>query len=165
MTQGANASAIAGIQTEENQPTVAELQARIRALENEKKDRDAAQLIDQHRTSANESRSKDKERFAILIDEAREQGEIDPVPVSINGRMYQIKRGKVVEVPEEVIDVLRNAIEERPIVRLDANGNPNGYEGWRKARRFPFQNFGKTVDATGERTNPQPNIPVTETML
>jgi hypothetical protein len=78
--------------------------------------------------------------------------------------MYQIKRGKVVEVPEEVVDVLRNAVEERPIIKLDTFGNPAGYEGWRKARRFPFQIFGKTVDEAGARVEPQPNIPVTETI-
>lgn len=38
-----------------------------------------------------------------------EDGDQD-VLIGVNGVMYQIKRGEVVEVPEEVVLVLRNAI-------------------------------------------------------
>lgn len=141
-----------------NEPTIAELQATIRRLELEKtamkQAQETKQLIDQHTKSANESRTATKERFAILLDEGRDANEVDPVPVGVNGRLYQIKRGKIVEVPYEVIDVLNHAIEDRAIPKVDAQGNPFGYDV-RKARRFPFQNYGKTVDANGARTNLQ----------
>ncbi len=71
-----------------------------------------------------------------------------------NGRLYQIKRGQIVEVPMEVIDVLNHAVENKSIPKQDAQGNPAGYDV-RAARRFPFQNYGKTVDAVGQRTNLQ----------
>lgn len=153
----ANAAALAGI-VEASEPTVAELQEVIRKMELEKKALKQAaedrQLKDEHAKSANESRSSTKERFAILIEEARDPNEVDPVPVGCNGRLYQIKRGKIVEVPLEVIDVLNHAVENKSIPKQDANGNPVGYDV-RPARRFPFQNYGKTVDAAGARTNLQ----------
>lgn len=40
-----------------------------------------------------------------------EGGELD-VFLSINGYAYQIKRGEPVEVPEEVVEVLKNAKQE-----------------------------------------------------
>lgn len=112
------------------------------------------QLVDQHKNTANESHASGKERFAIAIDEARNDNEIDPVQVQINGRLYLIKRGNIVEVPMEVIGVLNTAVEDRAIPKVDAQGNPNGYDV-RRARRFPFQNFGKTVNADGTRTDLQ----------
>jgi len=156
----ANAAALAGIEDVQpvNGPTVAELQEVIRKMEVEKQALKQAaadrQLKDEHAKAANESRSSTKERFAILIDEARDPNEVDPVPVGCNGRLYQIKRGKVVEVPIEVIDNLNHAVEDKSIPKQDAQGNPAGYDV-RKARRFPFQNYGKTVDAAGQRTNLQ----------
>lgn len=33
----------------------------------------------------------------------------DDVPVSINGHIYQIKKGEFVEVPQSVADILANA--------------------------------------------------------
>lgn len=39
-------------------------------------------------------------------------GGTDDVKVGINGYMYQIRRGEPVEIPFEVLDVLRNAITE-----------------------------------------------------
>lgn len=158
--KSANAAALAGIDEAlpVNGPTVAELQEVIRKMEVEKAALKQAaadrQLKDEHVNAANESRSSTKERFAILIDEARDPNEVDPVPVGCNGRMYQIKRGKIVEVPLEVIDVLNHAVENKSIPKQDAAGNPAGYDV-RPARRFPFQNYGKTVDAAGVRTNLQ----------
>lgn len=156
----ANSAALAGIEEVQpvSGPTVAELQEVIRKMELEKamlkKAAEDRQLKDEHAKSANESRSSTLERFAILIEEARDPNEVDPVPVGCNGRLYQIKRGKVVEVPLEVIDVLNHAVENKSIPKQDAHGNPAGYDV-RPARRFPFQNYGKTVDAKGTRTNLQ----------
>jgi hypothetical protein len=167
-TSTVNQGALAGIEeiSPANEPTIAELQAVIRRLELEKLAMKKAavdrQLIDQHVKAANESRASTQERFAIMIDEARDTQEVDPVPVGCNGRLYQIKRGKIVEVPIEVIDNLNHAVEDKAVVKTDAQGNPAGYDV-RKARRFPFQNYGKTVDAAGARTNLQ--LPVLDAAL
>jgi hypothetical protein len=45
----------------------------------------------------------------ITIHPTSEEGGGDAVPVSINGYMYQIPRGKPVAVPVEVVEILRNA--------------------------------------------------------
>lgn len=37
----------------------------------------------------------------------------EAVPVGLNGRMYLIPRGTPCEVPEEVVEVLNNAVETR----------------------------------------------------
>jgi hypothetical protein len=110
------------------------------------------QLADHHRNAANESHASSKARYAIILDEARDPNEVDPVPVGVNGRMYQLKRGQLVEVPIEVVDVLKNAIENRSSTKLDAQGNPAGLT-IRQARRFPFQNYGMIVNEAGERQN------------
>jgi hypothetical protein len=153
MTQAANAGATAGLDA-----AIVDVAALIATNARLSADNDrlvaeakAKQLLDQHGNAANESRASSKERFAIIIDEGRTEHDIDPVPVSPNGRMYQIKRGQVVEVPFEVIDVLNHAVEDRAVPKTDAQGQPAGFDV-RKARRFPFQNYGKTVDANGDRT-------------
>lgn len=44
------------------------------------------------------------------------------VPVGVNGKVYLIKRGEDVEVPAEVIEVLKNA--KRVVFDKDENGQP-----------------------------------------
>jgi len=100
---------------------------------------------------ANASRSANKERYAIIIDEGVEQNSLTSVPICINGRAYLILRGRRVEVPYEVIEVLEHAVIDKSIPQNDANtGLPNGILV-RPMRRFPFQNYGMVVDATGTR--------------
>lgn len=147
--ESANAKALSGTESAED------LQVKLAASEAENKAlklaAEARQLVDQHATTANESHASSKERFAIIIDEGRSEFDIDPVPVGVNGRYYQIKRGQLVEVPIEVVGVLNTAVEDKSIPKTDSQGNPAGFDV-RKARRFPFQNYGKTVDAEGKRT-------------
>ena len=55
------------------------------------------------------------------------------------------------EGPTGIVGVLNTAVEDKSNPKTDAQGNPAGFDV-RKARRFPFQNYGKTVDAEGKRT-------------
>jgi hypothetical protein len=100
---------------------------------------------------ANESHSTDNERWAIVVEEARDEHEINPVFVGVNGRGYYMRRGEVVEVPREVLVALDNAVETRAIPVLK-DGQPAGVQT-RSARRFPYRNYGKVVDAQGNRLN------------
>lgn len=100
--------------------------------------------------SANSSASASKERFGIVIDEGSGQFDLTEVPVQVNGRAYQIARGKYVEVPAEVISVLNDAVIDKAVSNTDATGMPAGIT-LRSMRRFPFQNFGLVIDADGKR--------------
>jgi hypothetical protein len=107
-------------------------------------------------TVAGASNASSKERFGIIIDEGHDQNDISEVPVQVNGRAYQIKRGQYVEVPIEVISVLKDAVIDRSIAQFDATGMPAGIKV-RPSRRFPFQEFGMAINAQGERVRePQP---------
>lgn len=48
-------------------------------------------------------------KFTVNIAVSREEDGKDAVPVGINGYVWQIPRGKPVIVPEEVVEVLKNA--------------------------------------------------------
>lgn len=52
-----------------------------------------------------------RKMVTIFIDE--EKGKPNYEVVGVNGKMYQIQRGVDVEVPEEVVHVLNNAIATR----------------------------------------------------
>lgn len=120
------------------------------------------QLIEQNRAlvearntnleddNASERGAASKERFGIIIDEGHDQNDISEVPVQVNGRAYQIKRGQYVEVPREVVGVLKDAVIDKAIASFDAQGMPNGIK-LRPSRRFPFQEFGLVIDSTGKR--------------
>lgn len=148
-----NSAALAGLEIETD-PQIVALKAQLAAAEKANAELRSAKQPAGDTTSANSSRASSKERFAIMIDEAREANEVDPVPVSVNGRLYQLQRGVIVEVPREVVGVLSTAVEDRSIPKKDSAGNPAGFDV-RKARRFPFQNFGMAVNAEGKRTNVQ----------
>jgi len=141
-------------------PKVAELQETIKRLEAEKAEmqakRDAEQLLDQHNRPgvANESRASSLTRYAIVLEEARDANEVNPVPVSVNGRAYQLKRGVRLEVPAEVVNVLNDAVTERSIAVVGEGDILSGITT-RKARRFPFMLIGKAVDETGKRLLPE----------
>lgn len=107
---------------------------------------------------ASERGAASKERFGIIVDEGHDQNDISEVPVQVNGRAYQIKRGQYVEVPREVVGVLKDAVIDKAIASFDAQGMPNGIK-LRPSRRFPFQEFGLVIDATGKRVRePQPQL-------
>lgn len=53
--------------------------------------------------------SKKAKRFKLII--ATNDQDKQPVQVGVNGRMYVIKRGEEVIVPESVINVLRDAVQ------------------------------------------------------
>jgi hypothetical protein len=72
------------------------------------------------------------------------------VPVQVNGRAYQITRGRYVEVPSEVVSVLRDAVIDKAVSVNDDRGMPNGIV-LRPTRRFPFQELGMVINDAGER--------------
>jgi hypothetical protein len=74
----------------------------------------------------------EEKRVRIILEE---NDEIPPTGlyVGVNGKGYLIKAGEEVSVPESVIEVLKNAIKDKPIME---SGRIVRY---RKASRFPFQ--------------------------
>ena len=90
------------------------------------------------RKHANVSSASTKDRVVININEA--QNPFDPidVPVQVNGRSYQIRRGVDVGVPPEVVHVLENAEIGRAKQKMDDRGMPAGVE-FVPTRRFPFR--------------------------
>jgi hypothetical protein len=98
---------------------------------------------------ANFARASSKARFRIMIDEGRDKSDPDPVPVGANGRVYQIKRMRKVDVPQEVVSILNDAVLGRaePIVD-ERTGIASGVE-FRPARRFPFSELGQSYDDDG----------------
>ncbi|MCV0395476.1 MAG: hypothetical protein K5872_22270 [Rhizobiaceae bacterium] len=61
-----------------------------------------------------------RKKMVIMIPNQNEPGGKDPVPVGVNGKVYLIKRGVEVTVPEEVVEVLRNAN------KIQYDKGPNG---------------------------------------
>ena len=75
----------------------------------------------------------DAKRVRIVLEE------VDDVPptglfLGINGRSYLIRPGEEVDVPEEVVHCLNDAVTSTP--RTDANGNVVDY---RNRLRFPYR--------------------------
>lgn len=102
---------------------------------------------------ANVSRASTKERIAIIVDESPDATDLSFVPVGVNGRVYQITRGRVVEVPPEVLGVLNHAILAKSFTKVDSlTGMPNGADV-RNVRRFPYQKLGVAINADGERVH------------
>lgn len=126
--------------------------AQLAALREKQAAEEAGQLRDYHNLPgvANASRASTKARYAITLEEARDSADAVEVFVQVNGRAYQIKRGLIVEVPPEVVNVLNDAVIDKTIVTMDARGMPEGFIT-RKARRFPFTLHGKTIDESGTR--------------
>lgn len=64
--------------------------------------------------ASKEAQNSDKlsgKKVSIMIHKDHRPHAVDPVPVSINGYQWTIRRGEVVEVPVELIEVLSNAKE------------------------------------------------------
>lgn len=77
-------------------------------------------------------------RIVIHIDESQDPQDTNEVPVQVNGRAYQIKRGVPVGVPPEVVVALENAVSDRAVPQTDEAGNPRGVV-LRPYRRYPFR--------------------------
>ena len=137
---------------------ISALQDQVRQLIEQNQALAAARDASLEDDNASERAAASKERFGIIIDEGHDQNDISEVPVQVNGRAYQIKRGQYVEVPREVVGVLKDAVIDKAIASFDAQGMPDGIK-LRPSRRFPFQEFGLVVDAAGKRLRePQPPL-------
>jgi hypothetical protein len=126
---------------------IAAQKAVIAALE--KKKAEAEERAERASPDANLSRSSSKERFRIMIYESREKSDSKEVPVSVNGRAYQIKRGVQVDVPQEVVSVLSDAVIGQGVPIVDERTGIEAGVEYINAARFPFQMLGKSVDAEG----------------
>lgn len=123
--------------------------ALIKALEEKKL---AAEIRAESLTKdANLSHASSKERHIIVVDEGRDKGDYKRVPVGCNGRSYDLARGVKIEVPQDVISVLNDAVvgAARPILD-ERTGVEAGVE-FVNTRRFPFTYVGKSIDETGKR--------------
>ena len=139
---------------------LAALQEQVRQLIEQNQALVAARNANLEDDNASERGAASKERFGLIIDESQDSNGISEVPVCVNGRAYQIRRGAYVEVPREVVGVLKDAVIDKAIASFDANGMPNGIR-LRPSRRFPFTEFGMVIDATGKRIkDPQPQAPM-----
>lgn len=76
-----------------------------------------------------------QKKFRLTISNQDGVDQTDFVKVQVNGYMYTIPREVEVEVPEEVIEVLNNAVVTRYVQEGDVMVP-------RKARRFPFTVLG-----------------------
>ncbi len=92
-----------------------------------------------------------KERFRVIIEEGRDANDSPEVFLSVNGRGYQIKRGYPVDIPPELIEVLDHAVIDKHIPVIDENSGVTTGSIIRQARRFPYTNMGRSIDADGNR--------------
>jgi hypothetical protein len=128
--------------TQAESDLVANLRAQIAAQDERLRQLD-------HGDDGSQSRAQTKKRIRIRIDEARESSEPNPVFVGVNGRGYQIRRGKEVDVPPEVAHVLDIAIAGRGIP-LEGGGVE-----FSEGRRIPYQFIGISVDENGKQLMPK----------
>jgi hypothetical protein len=77
---------------------------------------------------------KKTKKYRIMINE--QDGELNYLPVGVNGKVYQIMRGVEVVVPEEVVDVLRNAITDKVIREPQQDGTIK-----REVRKVPYISY------------------------
>lgn len=95
------------------------------------------------------STSSSKQRIRIRIERSSDPSEVQVPFVAINGRGYSIQRGKEVDVPPEVVEVLRNAQVGRPVIN-----DKDEVVGYEDALRHPFSVIGEAVNIQGERLLP-----------
>lgn len=60
--------------------------------------------------------------YRIVVAKSPVKGGDRDVPVTVGEKRYLLKRGVEINAPEEVVEVLRNAIETRAEPRTDENG-------------------------------------------
>ena len=70
--------------------------------------------------SKKEPTPKAEKRRKIIIDEV--EGQPNYEIVGVNGTIYQIRRGEEMEVPESVVEVLRNAIASKYVTVKRSDG-------------------------------------------
>jgi len=99
--------------------------------------------------SANESRASTRVRYRIIIEEGREKNALTHVFVGVNGRGYSIKRGAAVDVPPEVIENLKDAVEVTQVSIVDEERGVVVGSQERRVRRFPYTVLGKSRDERG----------------
>lgn len=99
--------------------------------------------------TANQSQASSKERWAIVIDEGHSETENHDVFVQVNGRAYLIQRGLVVNVPPEVVSVLKDAVVGVSRQEYDEFGRPKGISV-RNAPRHPYRVIGMVIDKDGK---------------
>jgi hypothetical protein len=75
-----------------------------------------------------------QKRFDIRVD--AQEGEPRDIKIGVNGKVYQIWRGVVVSVPEEVVEVLRNAIAARLVVMPLPDGTSR--QEWQDQSAVPY---------------------------
>ena len=71
----------------------------------------------------------------IHVNITEEAGGNEPVPVSVNGKVMLIPRGKDVDVPAEYVEVLQHAISHKYDPLPDGGMNPVP----REVPLYPFQ--------------------------
>jgi hypothetical protein len=81
-----------------------------------------------------EAELKKQKRVKITI--SPDDNDSQPVFVGVNGVGFSIDRGREVEVPASVVEVLRHAIKKVPV--------KEGHRvvGWREVQMYPFQVVG-----------------------
>lgn len=89
------------------------------------------------RRHATVSNASTKDRVTININESDDPKDLNEVLVQVNGRAYQIQRGKDVAIPPEVVQALENAVIDRAIPNVDEQGQVRGFT-LRPTKRFPF---------------------------
>ena len=109
--------------------------------------------------AGNESQASSPERWRIVIEEGREKHAARNQFIGVNGRGYYIRRGVEVDVPPEVIEVLKHAVEIRSISITNEMGMVIDTEE-REIRRFPYSVIGKAIDSSGKRLLPEIKEPV-----
>ncbi|MDR1685219.1 MAG: hypothetical protein LBR82_02055 [Desulfovibrio sp.] len=80
---------------------------------------------------------KGQRKVKIMIQSGRTPSEQCPVALAVNGREFLIKRDVEVEVPEAVVNVLRLAVEQQPIVDIQPSTGEKNI-GYKSVARFPF---------------------------
>jgi hypothetical protein len=99
---------------------------------------------------ANFSRASSKARFRIILDEARDKSEPNPVFVQVNGRGYQIRRSAQVDVPREVVSCLNDAVVGRAEPIIDERTGISAGVQYLPGRRFPFRELGQSRGDDGQ---------------
>jgi hypothetical protein len=130
---------------------IAQLEAEKNALIDER-DRKIEPKSEKQKRAANESRPSSKIRYRIIIEEGREKNAPTHVFIGVNGRGYNIKRGQAVDVPPEVIENLKDAVEVTQVAIVDEERGVVTGSQERRVRRFPFTVLGKSRDEKGNKT-------------